>query len=51
MEADDQEPQQLHAAMLDAMQDVVVIISRDGRYRYANSAMERTLGYRPDEMV
>jgi diguanylate cyclase (GGDEF)-like protein/PAS domain S-box-containing protein len=37
-------------AVLDAMQEVVVIVGRDGRNRYANSAIERVLGFTPAEV-
>lgn len=38
-------------AILDAMQEVVVILGPDGRNLYANSAMERILGHRREDVV
>lgn len=37
--------------LLDHTQDKIVILDDDGRYTYANAAVERILGYTPDEIV
>jgi diguanylate cyclase (GGDEF)-like protein/PAS domain S-box-containing protein len=38
-------------AILDALQEIVVILGPDGRNLYANSALERILGHRPVDVV
>jgi len=37
--------------LLDHAQDKVVLLDEDGRFRYANDATRRILGYEPDELV
>ncbi|QLD86766.1 PAS domain S-box protein [Natronomonas halophila] len=39
------------ATLLDLAQDKIVVIDSEGTYRYANAAVERVLGYTPDEFV
>ena len=38
-------------AVLDAMQEVVVVVGPDGRNRFANQAMQTVLGYPPEEVL
>jgi PAS domain S-box-containing protein len=39
------------ATLLDLAQDKIVVIDAEGTYRYANAAVERVLGYTPEEFV
>jgi PAS domain S-box-containing protein len=40
----------LHS-ILETSPDLICVIDAEGRYRYINSAYERTLGYTPDQLV
>lgn len=40
-----------YRALLDEAQDKIVVLDDEGTYQYANAAVQRILGYDPDEMV
>jgi PAS domain S-box-containing protein len=45
------ESQALHAAIVESMLDCIIAINEEGRIIAANSAVEKTFGYRREEMI
>ena len=43
--------EEYHRALLDNALDLIVVLDGDAVVRYASPSVERTLGYRPEEMV
>ncbi|AUV80957.1 histidine kinase [Salinigranum rubrum] len=41
----------VETVLLDRTLDIVVLLDESGRFRYANSAVERVLGYAPDDVL